>query len=47
VTRIRFLILVVAVSLALAMGGAYMAVVSQNPTAQSNAPGTVYGPLSP
>jgi hypothetical protein len=47
VTRVRILILVVALSLGLAVVGAYLAVVSQNPRAEAKAPATVYGPLSP
>lgn len=46
-TRIRILILILAITLGLAIGGAYLAVVSQNPSAEANAPATVYGPLSP
>ena len=46
-TRIRLLILIAVVSLCLAWGGAYLAVVSQNPGRQPNEPGTVYGPISP
>jgi hypothetical protein len=41
------LIVVVALSFGLAIAGAYLAVVSQNPGAEANAPATVYGPLSP
>lgn len=46
-TKIRFLILLVVVSLFLAWGGAYLAVVSQNPGDQPKGPETVYGPISP
>jgi hypothetical protein len=46
-TKIRFLILIVFISLCLAWGGAYLAVVSQNPGKQPNEPGTLYGPISP
>jgi hypothetical protein len=44
-SRVRILIIVAALSLGLAIVGAYLAVVSQNPKAQAQAP--VYGPLAP
>jgi hypothetical protein len=46
-TRIRALVLLVIVSFFLAVGGAYLAVVSQNPSGQPAGAATNYGPVTP
>ena len=46
-TRLRALILLVIVAFFLAIGGAYLAVVSQNPSGQPAGAATNYGPINP
>jgi len=46
VTRLRLLVVAILLSVGIAIAGAYLVVVSQNP-ASSVTPGPVYGSVSP